>query len=162
MEVNPLEENVEKDFPFSQGLDYRADPLVPSSPQTVPQKNPQTISSSSSSSPNQENPTSASTAATPTAEPSTDEAMANFPVNPQAFLVAGLAVEHGWHRPARGRMALGGEPTREHEDYAILSINPMPQEVGALRPTLNVVCNFLEQEHRVRVIAPIFPLSVWV
>ncbi|KAG2611056.1 hypothetical protein PVAP13_4KG115815 [Panicum virgatum] len=80
----------------------------------------------------QENPTSASTAATPTAEPSTDEAMANFPVNPQAFLVAGLAVEHGWHRPARGRMALGGEPTREHEDYAIVSINPMPQEMPFL------------------------------
>jgi len=40
------------------------------------------------------------------------EAMANFPVNPQPFLIAGLTVDHGWNRPARGRMALGGEPTR--------------------------------------------------
>jgi len=78
--------------------------------------------------------------------------MANFPVNPQAFLVAGLTVEHGWNRPARGRLALGGEPSREHEDYAIVSINHMPQEVNQLRPTLNVVCHFLEHAHRVHVI----------
>ena len=58
--------------------------------------------------------------------------MANFPVNPQAFLVAGLTVEDGWNRPARGRLALGGEPTREHEDYAIITINPMPPEVNQL------------------------------
>jgi hypothetical protein len=48
-------------------------------------------------------------------------------------------------------MALGGEPTREHEDYAIVSINPMPKEVQHLCPTLNVVCHFLEQNHRVHV-----------
>jgi hypothetical protein len=54
--------------------------------------------------------------------------MVNFPVNPAPFLVAGLMVNHGWNRPARGRMALGGEPTREHEDYAIVRINPMPQD----------------------------------
>ena len=61
-------------------------------------------------------------------------------------------VEHGWNRPACGRLALGGEPTRKHEDYAIVSFNPMPQEVNQLRPTLNVVCHFLEHAHRVRII----------
>jgi len=66
----------------------------------------------------------------------------------------------GIARPGGGWRLEGNQ--QEHEDYAIVSINPMPQVVGALRPTLNVVCNFLEQEHRVRVIAPIFPLSVWV
>ena len=79
--------------------------------------------------------------------------MANFLVNPQPYLVAGLTVEDGWNRPARGRVALGGEPTREHEDYAIVSINPMPGEANQLWPTLNVVCNFLEHEQRVHVIA---------
>jgi hypothetical protein len=79
--------------------------------------------------------------------------MANFPVNPHPFLVVGLAVEHGWNRPARGCMALGGEPTREHEDYAIVSINPMSQDPAQLRPTLNVVCDFLEHNRRVHVIA---------
>jgi hypothetical protein len=54
--------------------------------------------------------------------------MVNFSVNPAPFLVAVLMVNHGWNRPARGRMALGGEPTREHEDYAIVRINPMPQD----------------------------------
>jgi hypothetical protein len=49
-------------------------------------------------------------------------AMANFPIDPAPYLIAGLTVEHGWNRPARGRVALGGEPTREHEDYAIVSI----------------------------------------
>ena len=81
------------------------------------------------------------------------EAMANFPVNPQPFLIAGLTVDHGWNRPARGRMALGGEPTREHEDYAIITINPMPQNAAQLRPTLNVACDFLEHTQRVRVTA---------
>jgi len=79
--------------------------------------------------------------------------MANFPVNPQPYLVAGLTVEHGWNRPARGRMALGGEPTREHEDYAIVSINPMPAHADQLRPTLNLVCDFLEHSQRVRILA---------
>ena len=87
--------------------------------------------------------------------------MANFPVNPQAFFVAGLTVERGWNRPARGCLALEGEQTREHEDYAIVSINTMPQEVNKLRPTLNVVCHFLEHEHRVCVIAShLCPLGV--
>jgi len=79
--------------------------------------------------------------------------MANFPVNPQPYLVAGLTVEHGWNRPARDRMALGGEPTREHEDYAIVSINPMPAHANQLRPTLNLVRDFLEHSQRVRVLA---------
>jgi hypothetical protein len=49
-------------------------------------------------------------------------------------------------------MALGGEPTREHEDYAIVTINPPPQEAAQLRPTLNMVCDFLEHTQRVQVL----------
>ena len=55
-----------------------------------------------------------------------DDEMANFPVNPQPFLIAGLTVDHRWNRLARGRVVLGGEPTREHEDYPIVTLNPMP------------------------------------
>lgn len=79
--------------------------------------------------------------------------MANFLVNPNPFLVAGLTVEHGWNRPARGRVALGGEPTREHEDYAIVSIQPMPVDENQLRTTLAHVVQFLEDPQRVRVIS---------
>jgi hypothetical protein len=78
--------------------------------------------------------------------------MENFPVDPRPFLIAGLVVEHGWNRPARGRMALGGEPTREHVDFAIVMINPMPQEASQLRPTLNLVCDFLEHAQQVQVL----------
>jgi hypothetical protein len=81
-----------------------------------------------------------------------DDPMANFQVNLRSFLVAGLAMEHGWNRPARGRMALGGEPTREHEDFAIVTINPAPQEAAQLRPTLNMVCDFLEHTQRVQIL----------
>jgi hypothetical protein len=77
-------------------------------------------------SPTKENPTSSLSL-------SGGAAMANFPVNPRPFLVAGLQVEHGWNRPARGRIALGGEPTRDHEDYAVVSITPMPLEDNELR-----------------------------
>jgi hypothetical protein len=86
-----------------------------------------------------------------------EDGMANFPVNPRPFLVVGLVVDHvtghitGWNRPARAHVALGGEPPREHEDFAIVSINPMSQEIGELRPTLNVVCDFLNDTQRVRI-----------
>jgi hypothetical protein len=65
-----------------------------------------------------ENPSSAFSAhaaAVVESDSDDDDSMANFQVDPRLFLVAGLAVEHGWNCPARGRMALGGEPTREHE-----------------------------------------------
>lgn len=75
--------------------------------------------------------------------------MANYPVNPQAFLMVGLTVNHGWNHPTRGRMALGGEPTREHEDYAIVSLKPMPEDPNQLHLHLNVVYDYLEHSQRV-------------
>jgi hypothetical protein len=58
--------------------------------------------------------------------------MANFPVNPRPFLVPGLKVDHGWNRPSHAHVALGSEPTREHEHFAIVSLNPMQQQVAKL------------------------------
>lgn len=54
--------------------------------------------------------------------------MTIFPVNPRPFLISDLLIDQGWNHPARGWVALGGEPTREHEDFAIFSIDPMPIE----------------------------------
>ncbi|KAJ1255823.1 hypothetical protein BS78_K154700 [Paspalum vaginatum] len=107
-------------------------------------------------SPNEENPNHppASPPYSPSpSSPDPEAAMANFPVNPRPFLVSNLQVEDGWNRPARAHLALGGEPPREHEDYAIVSIEPMNLQDDELRPTLNFVCQFLQEEHRVQVIA---------
>lgn len=88
--------------------------------------------------------------------------MANFPINPRPFLVVGLMVDHGWNRPARASVALGSELTQEHEDFAIISLNLMPQQVGELQPSLNLVCDFLEHSQRVRIIeSHLTPLD-WV
>lgn len=79
--------------------------------------------------------------------------MANFLVNPQLFLVAGMNIELGWNRPARARVALGGEPTREHEDFAIVTLDPMPEDPDQLHPMLGFVSNFLEQDQNVCITA---------
>jgi len=76
--------------------------------------------------------------------------MANFPCNP-TLLPAGLHVDHGWQRPARARVALGGEPPRRHEQYAILSLQPEPTQ-AQVHHLLEEVSEFLQQEYPVRVI----------
>jgi hypothetical protein len=109
--------------------------IPPSSPhsQENPNPPPHTIAASQSTTKEQHQ-----------IEPELEEdGMANFPVNLRPFLVVGLVADHGWNLPARAHVALGGEPPREHEDFAIVSINPMPQEIGELRPIPNVVCDFL-------------------
>ena len=55
------------------------------------------------------------------AQVSTQEGMANFACDPAPFLLFGAHDEQGWHHPARTRLALGGEPPRRHEEYAIAS-----------------------------------------
>lgn len=82
-----------------------------------------------------------------------DDVMANFPMNRRPFLVGDLQMDHGWNWPARGRVALSGEPTREHEEYTIVSIDPMPADDNQLRPILTSVCEFLEQNQQVHIAA---------
>jgi len=97
----------------------------------------------------------------PLAEFAIDNEMVNFPVNPRPFVVGDLLVDHVWNCPARGRVALSGEATREHEDYAIITINPMSEEVNQLRPTLNLVREFLEHDQHVHfTIAHLLPLGL--
>jgi hypothetical protein len=78
--------------------------------------------------------------------------MANFACDPAPFLPFGAHVEDGWHRPPRTRMALGGEPPRRHEEYAIVSLEPPPHPVHA-RMALTDVVNLLEQNFPVRVLS---------
>lgn len=52
--------------------------------------------------------------------------MANYPCNPMLYVPADMHVNQGWLRPARSRVALGGEPPRRHEQFAILVLQPEP------------------------------------
>lgn len=53
--------------------------------------------------------------------------MANFAVNPEPFVLAGLELED-WARPARGRIIISGNPPRRHAEYAIVTVHPPPQQ----------------------------------
>jgi acyl-coenzyme A thioesterase PaaI-like protein len=44
------------------------------------------------------------------------------------FTPAGLHAQHGWHRPARARVTLGGEPARRHEQYVVISLELEPEQ----------------------------------
>ncbi|CAN6300043.1 unnamed protein product [Urochloa humidicola] len=78
--------------------------------------------------------------------------MANFQCNPAPYLPAGAHVEDGWQRPARSRVALGGEPPRRHEEYAIISLDPMPEDDFVLQ-ALHDVGEHLEQAFPVRILS---------
>ena len=79
------------------------------------------------------------------------EAMENFPVNPNLFTPEGFNVQDGWHRPARGQMALGGEPPRLHEDYGIVTLEPMVEEEH-LAEALAEAIDFMEHHHDIRIL----------
>ncbi|CAO1939557.1 unnamed protein product [Urochloa humidicola] len=78
--------------------------------------------------------------------------MANFPCNPMLFVPPGLHVEQGWQRPARSRVALGGEPPRRHEQYAIVRLEPEPI-ADQVQDLLNDVSEMLEHDFPVRVVS---------
>ncbi|TVU08508.1 hypothetical protein EJB05_41913, partial [Eragrostis curvula] len=81
---------------------------------------------------------------------STSTTMANYPVNPMLYAPAGANIEDIWQRPARGRLALGGEPPRLHEDFGIVRVNP-PPAAHHLHDALDDVVAFLEDEYNVRI-----------
>ncbi|KAG2538408.1 hypothetical protein PVAP13_9NG430000 [Panicum virgatum] len=72
-----------------------------------------------------------SSSATPAGDPP-------LPTKPE-----GMHVQHGWARPARARVALGGEPPRRHEEYAIITMEPEPhpQQVAGI---LEDISEFLQ------------------
>jgi len=87
-------------------------------------------------------------------DPSLDDQseMANFPCDPTPFLPFGFHIEHGWQRPARARVALGGEAPRRHEEYAILTLDlaPAPQVAAEV---LDQLVDQLEHQFPVRVLS---------
>lgn len=52
--------------------------------------------------------------------------MANFVMNPEPFVPAGLELED-WARLARGRIIVSSNPPWHHKEYAIVTVHP-PQE----------------------------------
>jgi hypothetical protein len=58
--------------------------------------------------------------------------MANFEVDPAPFVPEGMNVED-WARPARGRIIIAANPLRRHEEYAIISIDPLLQQIRFMR-----------------------------
>ncbi|CAO2144855.1 unnamed protein product [Urochloa humidicola] len=78
--------------------------------------------------------------------------MANFPCNPMLYVPMGQHIEDGWLRPARSRVALGGEPPRRHEQYAIIRLQPEPVQAQVI-DLIQDVSEFLEDEFPVRVVS---------
>lgn len=76
--------------------------------------------------------------------------MANFACDPTPYLPFGAHVENGWQRPARSRVAIGGEPPRCHEEYGIISMD-LPPPPALARQALTEVVAFLEANFPVRV-----------
>ncbi|CAN6199417.1 unnamed protein product [Urochloa humidicola] len=75
--------------------------------------------------------------------------------NPMLYIPPGLHLEQAWDRPARSRVALGGEPPRRHEQYAIIGLEPEPIQEQVV-DILADVSETLEQDFPVRV-ASSFP-----
>lgn len=86
--------------------------------------------------------------------------MANFPCNPMIYVPQGMHFENGWLRPARSRVALGGEPPRRYEQYAIIMLEPEPVQ-EQIRDIILEVTQTLQEEFPVRVVSAFpSPLSL--
>jgi hypothetical protein len=77
--------------------------------------------------------------------------MANFMVNPALYVPKGLEVED-WARPARGRIIIFGNPPLRHEEYAIATVLPPPQQ-HLLYEAMDEVMDYFEEVHHVRVLS---------
>jgi hypothetical protein len=76
--------------------------------------------------------------------------MVNFTCDPTLFLPFGFHIDHGWQRPARAGVALGGEAPRRHEEYAILTLGPPPPPQNAAA-VLDHLIDQLEELFPVRI-----------
>lgn len=86
--------------------------------------------------------------------------MANFVCDPNPFVPFGAHLEEGWHRPARSRVAISGEPPCRHEEFAIVTLDPPPPSEHA-RVALNDVVHLLQDNFPVRVASHILsPLGL--
>jgi hypothetical protein len=61
----------------------------------------------------------------PSQEAPPEAEMAYFAVDLAPFVPEGLEIED-WARPARGRVVVNGNPPHRHDEYAIVSLAPLP------------------------------------
>jgi hypothetical protein len=77
--------------------------------------------------------------------------MANFEVNPIPYVPVGFDLEQ-WARPARGRLVVAGDPHRRHEQWAIVTMNPPPQQlVQHVLQAIDDVVDYFQDQHMVQV-----------
>jgi hypothetical protein len=76
--------------------------------------------------------------------------MANIPIDPTQFVPNGFNILHVEGRTSVQRVILPRR-ARKHEDYAIASINPMPEGEILFANVHDVLAEFLTQEARVGV-----------
>lgn len=79
-------------------------------------------------------------------------AMANYPCNPMLYVPQGMHIEQGWNRLARSRVALGGEPPRRHEQFAIISLEPAPEVQAQIPELIHEVVAMIHHDFPVRVV----------
>jgi hypothetical protein len=79
--------------------------------------------------------------------------MANFEVNHIPYIPVGFDLEH-WVRPARGRLVVAGDPHRRHEQYAIATLTPAPQQnVVQIQQAIAEVVNYFEGPRQVQIVS---------
>lgn len=79
--------------------------------------------------------------------------MANFDVNPVPYIPDGFDLEQ-WARPARGRMIIEGNPPRCHEELAIATLTPAPQQnAHQLRQAIAAVIEYFEEQRQVHIVS---------
>jgi hypothetical protein len=78
--------------------------------------------------------------------------MANFVVDPALFIPDGFEVED-WAHPARGRIIISGNPPRRHDEYAIVTMHPHPPANQLYNALDDVVDEYFEENHNVRVVS---------
>lgn len=62
-----------------------------------------------------------------------------------------MHIEQGWNRPARSGVALGGEPPRRHEQFAILTFHPPPEVQAQIPEIIHEVRHMIQHDFPIRV-----------
>jgi hypothetical protein len=77
-----------------------------------------------------------------------EESMANFTADLMLFDPEGMNVEE-WARPARGRFIITANPSRHHEEYTIISVNP-PPPTNHVYEAIDEFMEYFEEVRRIR------------
>lgn len=78
--------------------------------------------------------------------------MLTFALDPTPVLPIGAELAHGWQRPARSRVAVGEEPPRRFEEFAIAVLTLSPLE-HLVPQALAEVSDLIRVDFNVRVVS---------